>query len=203
MPRCRSCLEIVTVDRDRTAARCPHCREPLYEHPDAERRMVRSDDVAFDSKCAEHPGSNAVALCQRCGNYLCAVCRTIWRSQCLCVSCVNRNLEEQEATPEEARAHLRQAALGVVFGLTAWLVTLAAFVFVSIAVASDANPVVIGLGGLVVLGSPLPSMLGVGQAAAAIRARGSHMILATLGLILSGMHAGLVIGLLAFSLWNN
>jgi hypothetical protein len=51
---------------------------------------------------------------------------------------------------------------------------------------------------LLMLGSTLPSAIGLGQGIAALRARGDHMILATLGLILCGLNVGVCIGLYSF-----
>ena len=50
-----------------------------------------------------------------------------------------------------------------------------------------------------IFASPLPSVLGLGQGIAALRARGDHMILATLGLVLCGLNVGVFIGLFSFS----
>jgi hypothetical protein len=107
MARCPACKKLLRGSREDTGARCPHFREPLYEwHADEEPR-------SGNSLCAVHPGNLAVGTCQRCGNYLCQVCRTRWRERSLCVACVERSLEAGEASPEETRAHLRQAVLGV------------------------------------------------------------------------------------------
>ena len=56
------------------------------------------------------------------------------------------------------------------------------------------------LGGFTMFLGPLPAAVGVGQGIAAIRARGDHMILATLGLILSGLNVGVFIGIFSFSI---
>jgi hypothetical protein len=115
-------------------------------------------------------------------------------------------LEANAAPPEEVRAHLRQALLALVFGLAAWGMALLAMVLaVAGMTGGEDGPgyVAVALGGLLLIASPLPSLLGVGQGAAAIRARGDHLILATTGLLLSGLHAGAVIGLFLFSVWES
>ena len=63
--------------------------------------------------------------------------------------------------------------------------------------------VLIGIGGLILLVSPLAAVVGAGQGAAAIRTRGDHMILATIGLLLSAFQIGAVIGLVTFSVLLN
>ena len=47
------------------------------------------------------------------------------------------------------------------------------------------------------------ALFGIGQAAAVLRARGSHMILATIGLVIGGLYVGLFIGLFAVSIYLN
>ena len=59
------------------------------------------------------------------------------------------------------------------------------------------------IGGLILLVSPLAAVVGAGQGAAAIRTRGDHMILATIGLLLSAFQIGAVIGLVTFSVLLN
>jgi hypothetical protein len=48
----------------------------------------------------------------------------------------------------------------------------------------------------------LIALFGLGSAAAALLSRGAHMILATVGLILSGLYLGLLIGNMSFGLWR-
>jgi hypothetical protein len=48
--------------------------------------------------------------------------------------------------------------------------------------------------------APLPAFVGLGQAVAALRIRGNHLVVATIGLIMSGLQVGALIGLLTFSL---
>src|SRR5262249_22223483 len=137
-----------------------------------------------DALCAIHRRSRARGTCQRCGNYICQVCRTKLRGQMLCPACVERVLESQETTPQEARAHLWQAILAIVFGVAGWGVALLGIILAGVGVESE-SMVLVGLGGLTILASPVAAVLGAGQGAAAIRARGDHMIMATIGLLLS------------------
>jgi hypothetical protein len=200
MPRCPNCDYPLPEDRQRVGARCPNCHEPLYEPPGRIGRPARPGEGI----CPVHAGIEAVGVCARCGNYLCEVCRTRWRGQIVCAACVDRALESSEATPAQDRAHLRQAVLSLAFGGGAWVVFFLLLVVVGLAQAGGSVSVVlVGLAGLVMLGMVLVAALGIGQAVAALRARGDHMILATLGMIVSGLYAGALIGLLAMSLWLN
>jgi hypothetical protein len=113
------------------------------------------------------------------------------------VARVPRALDAQEAPPIDARAHFRQAVLGLILGLLAWIAVVGAVLLMALGVSNgpESGAPVIVLGVLLLFASPFPGLLGIGQAAAAIRTRGDHMILATIGLILSGLHTGVVIGL--------
>jgi hypothetical protein len=126
------------------------------------------------------------------------------------VACVDRALQSQERLPQEARVHLRQAVLALLCGLGAWVVLVASVVVMVVGAAmvmaggsEEGGIIIAGLGGLAALSSLLPAALGIGLAAAAIRTRGAHLILATAGLILSALHPGLVLGLICYSLWQN
>ncbi|HKI37211.1 MAG TPA: hypothetical protein VKA46_35480 [Gemmataceae bacterium] len=191
MRRCPDCGERLKGDPDRYGARCPACRGPLYDDPPGRDRGLE------DGRCAVHPENPARGTCARCGNYLCAVCRTRWRDRWLCTACADRALERNEAVPAEASAHLRQALLSLGLGVGSWVIFLFGMLLAGAAVSSGGPGLVI-LVGLLVMVSPVPAVIGVGQGAAAIRARGDHMILATLGLVLSGLNVGSVIGLLSF-----
>jgi hypothetical protein len=195
MTRCPVCGERLPGDPDRHGARCPACREPLYDPPPRRRDLV-------DGQCAVHPDNPALGTCGRCGNYLCATCRTRWRDRWLCAACVDRALERKEAVPAEASAHLRQALLALGLGVASWGFLLLASLLALAGMGSQ-NVVLVALGGLAVLASPLPAILGLGQGMAAIRARGDHMILATLGLVLCGLHVGVMIGLISFGIAQN
>ena len=64
------------------------------------------------------------------------------------------------------------------------------------------------MGGLILivamlLGAGAVALFGIGQAAAVLRARGSHMILATIGLVVGGLYIGLFIGLFAVAIYLN
>src|SRR5215469_18778705 len=134
MSRCPSCDSPLPRDRERRGARCPNCLDPLYEPPDRVSRPAREDEGA----CALHAGRETVGTCGRCGNYFCAVCRTRWRDQVLCAACVERALASREATPEQDRAHARQALLGMLLGSSAWSAFLGAILLVNVAVAFEA-----------------------------------------------------------------
>jgi hypothetical protein len=119
--------------------------------------------------------------------------------------CVERAFETNEASPEEARSHFRQALWSVICGIGGWALGLLGFLLSGIAFAmGPENPaVVLVLPGLFfILAAPVPAVVAIGLAATAIRARGNHLILATAGLILGGLEAGAVIGLFTLGVWR-
>jgi hypothetical protein len=202
MARCPSCDYPLHEDRERVGARCPHCFDPLYERPGRTARRTREGEGA----CVVHKDSEVVGVCGRCGNYLCEVCRTRWRDKALCAACVERALETSEAAPEQTRTHFRQAMLGLGLGVGAWVVTLLAFLLFGLLAAASGGAAEAVAGALLfvllgLLAGMVTALLGVGQAAAALRTRGNHMILATVGLILSGLYVGVLVGFFGFSIW--
>lgn len=202
MNRCPSCDYPLPHDRERLGARCTNCREPLYEPATRVSRPARPDEGA----CAVHAGRETVGTCGRCGNYFCEICRTRWRERILCVACVQRALESREAAPEQDRAQRRQAWLGLLCGATAWIIVVLGFIL-AVATAAATGPSGVFAVGLLLIVSFLASILlsiaGVGQAAAALRARGRHLILATAGLIVSGLQIGTFIGWFVVALWTS
>lgn len=195
MPRCPSCREWLPSDPVMTQARCPHCRQPLYVDDDRARR--RGDP---DSPCPVHPDSPGLGTCQRCGNYLCAVCRTRIHRRVLCAACAARALERTDA--EESGPQLRAALAALILGIVSWGIFLGAIILATVGVTSK-QVLLLGLAGLLLMGSPLPAVIGVGQALAVLRVRRSHMILATMGLVLCGLNVGMMLGMILFSLSRN
>jgi hypothetical protein len=199
MARCPSCDYPLPADRERLGARCPNCRDPLYEP----RGRVSHLAGPGEGSCAVHESRLSVATCSRCGNFLCEVCRTPWRGKILCAACVDRTLDNGETTPEQARAHTRAAILSVVLGGAAWVSSGLFLVLVGL-LASGSTMVGLALLLLLVLvGDGLLASLGLGHAIAALRTRGHHMILATAGMILSGLYLGVLIGLFTFQIWSS
>jgi hypothetical protein len=110
-------------------------------------------------------------------------------------------LEAGAVLPGAARDHRRQAVLALLFGILAWVASVGGILLV-IGGVNQANEGWMAMGVLIFFGAPLGSVIGIGQAAAAIRARGDHMILATIGLLIGGLHAGMMVGMVTLSVWN-
>jgi hypothetical protein len=197
MARCASCDHPLGDDRDHVGARCPHCRDPLYEPAGRVGRPARPGEAA----CPVHAGVQSVGLCQRCGEQVCEVCRTRWRGKVVCVACVNRALQGREATPEEARTHAAEARRALTLGGLAWV--LAAAALAGLALAGSQPPVLLTFAALlVVAANVLVASAGLGQAVAALRTGGDRVPFAAGGLVLGGLYVAAVLGAATLFLWQ-
>ncbi len=202
MALCPSCDYPIPDDRNRVGARCPNCRDPLYEPPERFGRPVREGEGA----CSVHPECESVGPCGRCGNFMCETCRTKWRNQILCAACVDRAMESKEAAPEQSASQLRQAILALSLGIGAWVMCLVGVLVAGLGVAASggqmAGTLIWGLLAVVVLlVAAGVALFGVGQDAAVLRARGAYMIMATISLVIGGLYVGFFIGLFAVSIY--
>ncbi|HEY0782717.1 MAG TPA: hypothetical protein VGE98_09700 [Thermoanaerobaculia bacterium] len=90
---------------------CPSCRRPFVAQPFAPPELVRQAAASLAAgpagavPCARHAGNAAVAACQRCGVFMCALCRVDIDGQELCPDCFDR-LAAEGALPS-ARSQLR------------------------------------------------------------------------------------------------
>jgi hypothetical protein len=194
---CRHCGEYLQGDVSRFGARCPRCREPLLERPDAVRRQREAQD-ARGGTCAVHPGNLAVGPCPRCGLFMCGLCRSRWDNRTLCLACVERLMAGADRLSTEAKAHRRLALAALLLGILAWGLTLPVLV---VRGASTHRELLVALLVLAMI-SLVPALIGLGQAATAIRLRGDRMVLATFGLALTGSQVGTVTGLILLVIWK-
>jgi hypothetical protein len=194
MWECRHCGEFLQGERDRLPTRCPRCREPLFER--AGGPVLVEEQYPEKGVCALHPGNVALGTCKRCGNFFCPVCRSRWQERTLCLACVERLLASGEKNPEERRGHGRQAVLGCILGLTAWVALVVAVLLVLPVVGNRGLEGLLVLSGLLILAAFLCALFGLGQAVTAIRTRGHRMFAATSGLILSSCFLGAIVGFL-------
>jgi hypothetical protein len=199
MLECRHCGEYLRGDANSFGARCPSCREPLYERSDALRRQ-RDALESRGSICAVHPGNAAVGPCKRCGTFMCGNCRSRWDDRVLCLACVERVMAGKENASEQVKTHRWQALLSVLLGFCGWILAMAVVPFAGLRGAA-AHEAMVGLV-MVATASALPCLFGLGQAAAAIRVRGDRMVLATCGLVLTGAQIGTVSGMVLLVLWK-
>jgi hypothetical protein len=150
--------------------------------------------------CAIHQGNVAIGTCKRCGNFYCPVCRTRFHEKVWCLACVERTIGNEEVNPAERNVHGWQALLGLLLGLLAWLMVALSALPIVVTQGQGGAESTLVLAGVLVVSSLLPSILGLGQAASAIRTRGTRLTLATFGLVLSGAHVGIFVGMILLSL---
>ncbi len=204
MARCPSCDYPLPDDRDKIGSRCQNCHDPLYEQPGRVGRPAREGE----GQCPVHAGIETVGTCRRCGNYICEVCRTRWRESILCAACVQRALDARGAAPEMETTERRQAILSLGLGAGLWGVAVAGFLIAILLIGTATNSGNAGaaiLGGLIILAtiavSGMMAVFGIGSATSVLRTRGSYMLLATAGLLLSCLFLGGAIGFLTFSFY--
>jgi hypothetical protein len=95
------------------------------------------------------------------------------------------------------------AIVAAILGVAGWGLTLLGLVLVLVGAGLGPDRGGIGvtmLGMFALCGSPLPAFVGLGQAVAALRIRGTHLVVAAIGLILSGLQVGVLLGLVTFGL---
>lgn len=158
-------------------------------------QRVSAEAAGAETACAAHPRNRARSTCPRCGNYACSLCRTAWEDGWVCVACVDRLLKGRAKAPQEQRAHARQAVASLLLGGAGWALTLAALALLVAGLTGGGGRLALaGLALPLLVIAPFAGVIGLGLAAAAIRARGDHMIVATFGLVLSGLHVGVTLG---------
>jgi hypothetical protein len=193
MVECRHCRGYFRAAPEKIGARCPKCKAPLFERSD---RQPRHTDLGA---CALHPGVDAATACQRCGKNICVACRTRWHGDILCSACVELSLSRAEPNPRELRQQGARAVWSFTFALVGWIVAVLALTMIAFRgqEASLTAPIVCSVLSL------LPAMFAVGQGCPVLLARGPRFRVAATGIILGGLHLGLVLGVLLINLWHN
>jgi hypothetical protein len=192
MSKCRRCGEPLPLKKENWPARCPKCRDPLFERAGGPQLLAESQDTRR-GVCSVHTSNVAIGTCPECGQRYCAVCRTRWRDQTRCVTCVERQLADQETMSPAERVQRRQAVLGLSLGVVAWLLVVLGLLNLPHEPGSPSAENFLVLAVLLVL---LPAIAGLGQAITALLGSGQRRWLSLSGLLLNGLHLGLFVGLL-------
>ena len=83
-PHCRASLARL----ERGAYRCPGCRRTFDYFPArVEQAPLSGPEAPAGSHCAEHEDNPAALLCERCGDFLCALCATPIERRVYCPRC--------------------------------------------------------------------------------------------------------------------
>lgn len=84
--------------------------------------------VPLGARCASHPDASAVALCARCGTFLCGACTELRGEGAYCAACVE--VLKREAPPSRAV----QLSIGLsIVGIVSWPVCMGLPVFALLA----------------------------------------------------------------------
>lgn len=200
MPRCPHCDYPVPDDRERVGARCPNCRDPLYEPALRFSRRSREGEAS----CVMHPGMESVSVCARCNQHLCEACRTRWRNVIICGACVDRALATGEARPAQTTSVAQQSVGGLLLGVGAWLTAGMAWGLLRAVTGSDSDTATVcSFIAVLMLALAVPlATTGVGQAVAALRMPSDRAVLAGVALVVGGSYVGLLLGLATLALWQ-
>jgi hypothetical protein len=93
-PQCRSAIALSEMASGRQS--CPRCRTSYeairFDPPLRRARVLRVAEAgpAGASPCAAHPANASVTSCERCGVFMCTLCRIDSDGQTLCPSCFER-----------------------------------------------------------------------------------------------------------------
>jgi uncharacterized paraquat-inducible protein A len=94
-PRCRRRIEVASIATS-PHAECPSCRRSFeavrFEPPApvAVAPQTIGTTLTESQPCAAHPLNAAVTSCQRCGSFMCSLCRIDVDKRTLCPSCFER-----------------------------------------------------------------------------------------------------------------
>jgi hypothetical protein len=199
MLECPHCYRVFRADPEKLGARCPKCRQPLFE------RTARRRPSENLGPCGRHPESPAVGKCKSCDRLMCVACRTRWSEEPTCPECIDRSIQSPDATPQELLRHQRHAWTGLVLAVVGWTTALLVFwPLVSLhANAGGFSSLWVHLGTFFFFSSLVPALIALGQCAAALRLRGPQRTIATCGLVGSGLQLGLMVGIVLLNLWHN
>jgi hypothetical protein len=94
-PRCRKPVDVTAITTS-PAAMCPLCAGEFeavrFIAPVRATAVAQMAEARIDAAqpCATHPGNVAVTTCQRCGSFICALCRIDVDNRTLCPVCFER-----------------------------------------------------------------------------------------------------------------
>ena len=128
-PRCPHCR--VTLDLEHLFSgmqSCPTCHgvyEAIRFTPPARRThvaRVAEAGPAGASPCGTHPANASVASCERCGVFMCGLCRIDLEQQTLCPECFERLSADGtlRSTQVTLVSHHRIAVVSLLAGILTW-----------------------------------------------------------------------------------
>jgi hypothetical protein len=199
MIECPYCYRVFRQPPEKLGARCPKCRMPLYEDPAKRKKSPEKDYGA----CAQHPEAASITRCSRCETPICQACRTRWHEESVCPKCVDESIADDEPSPREAQLQTRHAWISVLLGLGAWIVMFMTLAPLSTFPQKPVVSIILFLTYFFFFSSFLPGAFGLGHAVSAIRLRGDHGKLATVGLVGAGSQLGVALAIIVLNIWHN
>jgi uncharacterized RDD family membrane protein YckC len=112
-PRCQKPIDVAAITTS-PEAQCPLCARTFeaikFEPPPLDVKLPDAVDGSLDAQqpCATHAHNVAVAGCERCGTFMCSLCRTVIDGRTLCPSCFERL--SADGTLESTRTRFRDYA---------------------------------------------------------------------------------------------
>jgi hypothetical protein len=195
MVECRHCHRLFREDPADLGARCPSCRQPLYERAEGARPPL----TVGLQQCTMHPTRPAVGTCRHCRTPICSVCRTRWQEHLICLTCAERSIAHQATSADHAQAHRRLALRSLCCAVIGWLLLLLGLAPLVLMRGLSKEMAILAI--IVLLVSAVPALIAAGQGTAALRLRGQRLRMATAGLVLAGGQLGLMLGVLLVTIW--
>lgn len=130
-PRCRRPIDVNSIATS-VNARCPLCGRSFeavrFQPVDKTVMAAQPVDgqIAATQPCANHPRNAAVTNCQRCGAFMCALCRIDVDGRTLCPSCFERLSSEGslESTRTTFRDYRGLSVVTVLAGMFLWFLSI-------------------------------------------------------------------------------
>jgi hypothetical protein len=130
-PRCRQQIDVTSITTSEHAL-CPSCagefRAVRFDPPPRETALPSMVAGALDAgqPCANHPRNAAVTGCQRCGSFICALCRIDVDGRTLCPACFERLSSEGslESTRTTFRDYPGLAGVTATAGCLIWFLSI-------------------------------------------------------------------------------
>lgn len=110
-PKCDHPLPVAPAGGPQSAD-CTHCGREVTrrDFPALQRALPQAAAAAAaqpgDAVCFNCPDRLAVAVCESCGAYLCATCRTDWFGRRLCLTCIHAHRELKQSPDFRSRLTL-------------------------------------------------------------------------------------------------
>lgn len=118
------------------------------------------------------------------------------------MDCLNLAMSTDQSRPEIVKSHRRAAVMSVVYGICGWLLVIAGGLPFLLSRGGISGRWM-GLAGILVLAGLIPALMGLSNAASALRTRGDRIVPATCGLVLTGSQIGMMLGLLIINIWHS